>query len=60
MKAWPKNPRAPKAEFVTADFPRYTAYGWKCLKYGIVAFGNTETEAIQLWFDAYKSEYGIA
>ena len=55
----PKNPRPPIPEFVTAEFERYTAYGWKCLKHGIIAFGNTKDEAITLWVEAYRDEYGM-
>ena len=61
MKAWPKNPRPPVPEFVTADFPEkhFMTYGWKCLKHGIIAFGDTKAEAIDRWFQAYRDEYGI-
>ena len=55
----PTNPRPPKPRFVTADFEHFTAYGFKCLKHGVIAFGNTEQEAVSLWFEAYRSEYGI-
>lgn len=59
MKQMPKNPKAPKPEFVTAEFERFTAFGFKCVKHGVIAFGNTEKEAVSLWFEAYKSEYGV-
>jgi hypothetical protein len=59
-KQFPKNPRPPVPEFVTADFERFTAYGWKCLKYGVQSWGDTKAEAITLWFEAYRSEYGIS
>ena len=58
MRKMPASPRPPVPEFVTADFERFTAYGWKCLKHGIQAFGDTKDEAISLWFEAYRSEYG--
>lgn len=62
-KSMPRNPRDPKPEFVTGDKRNESGkligivYGWKADKSGILAFGNTEAEAIRNWHENYQAEY---
>jgi hypothetical protein len=49
----------PDPEFVTAEVNnRLTVYGWKLDFRGILAYGNTRVECVQIWKDSFKSEYG--
>lgn len=57
MKTYPKNPRLPEPEFVTATMPWAVVYGWKCDKHGIMVFGDTAKEAQATWLASYNREY---
>ena len=49
-------PRAPKAEFFTAEAPWGLAHAYKCDRDGIVALGDTAQEAREKWQEGWIAE----